>query len=139
LELKIFYFNCNLINIKLVIWAKQFKNKKMDVAVIGVFIPIVAIIAISVLIIYLRKYENEERMSMIEKGINPLEMTKVRNTSIPLRFALLAIGIGCGLLIGYFLDRAFRMEEVAYFSMIFIFGGLGLGISYMIEEKKNKL
>jgi hypothetical protein len=30
------------------------------------------------------------------------------------------------------------MEEVAYFSMVFLFGGAGLGISYMIEEKKNK-
>ena len=38
----------------------------------------------------------------------------------------------------YFLDSAFRMEEVAYFSMIFIFGGGGLGLAYIIEEKKAK-
>jgi hypothetical protein len=30
------------------------------------------------------------------------------------------------------------MEEVAYFSMLFICGGLGLGASYLIEEKKMK-
>jgi len=30
------------------------------------------------------------------------------------------------------------MEEVAYFSMLFIFGGAGLGISYIIEEKRDK-
>ncbi len=40
----------------------------MDVAVIGVFIPIVSIISIIVMIVYLRKYENDERMAMIEKG-----------------------------------------------------------------------
>jgi hypothetical protein len=39
---------------------------------------------------------------------------------------------------GYWLDRAFDMEEVAYFSMIFIFGGLGLGLAYLIEEKNQK-
>jgi hypothetical protein len=30
------------------------------------------------------------------------------------------------------------MGDVAYFSMIFIFGGLGLGLAYLIEEKKSK-
>ncbi len=109
----------------------------MDVAVIGVFIPIVAIIAISILVIYLRKYENEERMNMIEKGMNPADMKVIRNTSFPLRFALLAIGVGVGLLVGYALDSSTNMQETAYFSMIFICGGIGLGISYLIEEKKN--
>jgi hypothetical protein len=40
--------------------------------------------------------------------------------------------------VAYFLDRAFYMEEVAYFSMLLIFGGLGLGAAYVIEEKKEK-
>lgn len=110
----------------------------MDVAVIGVFIPIVGIIAISILVIYLRKFENEERMSMIDKGMNPSDMKIIRNTSFPLRFALLLIGGGTGLLVGYILDANTRMDEVAYFSMIFIFGGIGMGLSYLIEEKKSK-
>ncbi|QSE98941.1 DUF6249 domain-containing protein [Fulvivirga lutea] len=110
----------------------------MDVAMVGVFIPIVGIIAISVLVIYLRKFENEERMSMIDKGMNPADMKIIRNTSWPLRFALLLIGGGTGLVVGYMLDINTRMDDVAYFSMIFVFGGIGLGLSYLIEEKKNK-
>jgi hypothetical protein len=47
------------------------------------------------------------------------------------------MGAGTGLLFGYFLDRSWDMEEVAYFSMLFIFGGLGLGIAYIIEERKQ--
>lgn len=39
---------------------------------------------------------------------------------------------------GYWLDYAFNMEEVAYFSMLFIFGGAGLAIAYVIESKRNK-
>lgn len=112
----------------------------MDVAVIGVFIPIVSIISIVIMIVYLRKFENEERMAMIEKGVDPalFNLKKQRSTSLPLRFSLLLIGVGLGLFIGYFLDSLFGMEEVAYFSMLFICGGIGLGLAYIIEEKKLK-
>ena len=111
----------------------------MDVAVIGVFIPIVAIVAISAIIVYIRKFENEERMAMIDKGMNPKDMKVVRNTSFPLRFSLLMIGVGVGLFVGYILDSITYMDEVAYFSMSFIWGGVGMGLSYVIEEKKNKI
>jgi hypothetical protein len=106
---------------------------------IAVFIPIIGIIGLVVMIIYLRKYENEERMAMIEKGIDASMFTKkVRNTSGALRASLLLIGAGLGLLFGYFLDRNFYMDHIAYFSMLFVFGGAGLGAAYIIEERKIK-
>ncbi len=112
----------------------------MGVAALGVLIPIVAIVGVFLMIIFLRKYENEERMAMIEKGVGPEFLTSQRDRypSFPLRASLLLIGAGLGLLMGYFLDSAYDMEEVAYFSMIFIFGGIGLGLAYLIEEKKSK-
>jgi len=111
----------------------------MDVSVIAVFIPIIAILGVIVIVVYLRKYENEERMSMIEKGISPGDFKREpSNSSWPLRFSLLLVGAGLGLLMGYFLDAHTRMDEVAYFSMIFVFGGIGLGCSYLIEESKRK-
>ncbi len=110
------------------------------VAVLGVMIPIIGIVGGLIMIVYLRKYENTERMAMIEKGVGPeLFISKRRrNTSVALHTSLLFIGAGIGLLVAYFLDRAFYMEEVAYFSMLLIFGGLGLGAAYVIEEKKQK-
>jgi hypothetical protein len=48
------------------------------------------------------------------------------------------LGAGLGLLVGYAVDRNFNMEEVGYFSMLFIFGGLGLLVAYLVEEKKTK-
>ncbi len=39
---------------------------------------------------------------------------------------------------GYTLDRLFDMEEVAYFSMILIFGGFGLGAAYLIEKRRSR-
>ena len=111
----------------------------MDVAELGVMIPIVLIISVAVMVVYLRRFENQERMAMIEKGVNPeLFSKRQRNPSTTLRSALLLIGVGIGFLIGYFLDRTFDMEEVGYFSMLFIFGGLGLGAAYLIEENKLK-
>ncbi|HEY0744490.1 MAG TPA: DUF6249 domain-containing protein [Chryseosolibacter sp.] len=111
----------------------------MEIEAIAVMIPIVLIIGTIVMIIYLRRYENEERMAMIDKGIDPSVFTKkVRTTSGALRASLLLIGAGIGLLLGYALDRAFYMDEVGYFSMLLIFGGSGLGLAYMVEEKKIK-
>jgi len=77
---------------------------------------------------------------MIDKGVDPqfFNTKRSRNTSLPLRASLLLIGAGVGLLLGHLLDYNFDMEEVGYFSMLFICGGIGLGVSYIIEEKKIK-
>jgi hypothetical protein len=113
----------------------------MDVAALGVMIPIVTVVGIIVMIIYLRRYQNQERMAMIEKGVSADLLVGPQssgNVSFSLRASLLLIGVGIGILFGYFLDYHFGMEEVGYFSMLFIFGGIGLGLAYLIEEKKNK-
>jgi hypothetical protein len=114
----------------------------MNIEFLAIMIPIISIIGTVVMIIYLRKYQNIERMAMIEKGVaaDLLSISKgSRNTSLPLRFSLLLIGAGLGILMGHILERNFFMdEEVAYFSMLFIFGGIGLGLAYVIEEKKNE-
>lgn len=107
-------------------------------ATLGIMIPIIGIIGIFITIIYLRRYENFERMSMIERGTDPKLFSNARNASLPLRLSLLMIGAGIGLLLGYLLDSVTDMDEVAYFSMLFIAGGIGLGMSYLIEEKKAK-
>jgi hypothetical protein len=90
------------------------------------------------MIVFLRKYENGERLKMIEHGMDPhSKSSKTRGTG--LKFALVAIGIGIGLLVGSMLDSSgIVYEEVAYFSMGFIFGGIGLLIGYILEAKKIK-
>lgn len=131
---------CNRNQNPCVIGADLTKKYIMGTEIIAVFIPIVAIISGIIMIVFLRKYQNDERMAMIEKGVDPalFDIKERRNTSLPLRFSLLMIGVGIGLFIGYFLDEHYNMQEVAYFSMLFIWGGLGLGLAYIIEEKKIK-
>jgi hypothetical protein len=109
--------------------------------ILGIVLVMVAVVGAYIMVVYLRRFTNEERLAMIEKGADPqlFNAKKTSSTSLPLRASLLMIGAGVGLLLGHFLDRAFfDMEEVAYFSMLFIWGGIGLGASYLIEERKLK-
>jgi hypothetical protein len=110
----------------------------MNVEIMGVLLPIIISLGAFVMVVYIRKFANLERMAIIEKGLNPDLFKKEQSTSGALRAALLLMGSGFGLLMGYWLDRSFDMEEVGYFSMLLIFGGVGLGLAYLIEERKAK-
>lgn len=109
--------------------------------VLGIMLPIIISLGAFVMVVYLRKFENLERMAIIEKGLDPklFRRDKTSNPSPVLRWALLLIGAGMGLIVGFFLEESFHhMDETAYFSMLMIFGGLGLLLAYIIEEKKTK-
>lgn len=104
-----------------------------------ILIPILIPLFVFIMIIFIRRYENKEKMAMIEKGIDPGTAKPPHRSSGGLKFALIAIGAGIGLLIGNFLEVTTQIEEeVAYFSMIFLFGGLGLLIAHFIIEKKEE-
>lgn len=113
----------------------------MDEGILALLIPNVALIGAAITIIYLRKFQHAERMAMIEKGVGHEAVfgsKPVHTVSGTLRASLLLIGVGLGVLFGYFLDETFYMREAGYFAMLFIFGGVGLGLAYLIEEKKYK-
>ena len=115
-------------------------SDEIIIPIFGIMLPIIITLGAFIMIVYLRKFENIERMSIIEKGLSPdiFKKDQQRYSSSALRGALLMIGVGIGFLMGYWLDRTFNMEETGYFSMLFIFGGLGLVLSYVLEESKNK-
>lgn len=114
------------------------------VPIFGIMVPIVAIISTFTMIVFLRKYENDEKMAMIAKGITPPDKSSRSynvNPSHSLRWGFVLIGIGVGLLMGSVLESTLNIDDdVAHFSMIFIFGGLGLLASYFYQmsiDKKN--
>lgn len=87
--------------------------------------------------------DNSEKLSMIEKGVDPsLFARKKRGSSGTLRISLLMIGVGFGFLGGQIWEAltstSFGFNPLPSFTMIFIFGGLGLLAAYLIEEKKDK-
>jgi membrane protease YdiL (CAAX protease family) len=88
-------------------------------------------------IVYLKTRQN---LAMIEKGMNPKEFA---NRPVPfrnLKWGLLLIGAGIGLLLAFLIDTLAIPREVEpvaiYFALIAIGGGLGLVASYRIEKKE---
>ena len=109
----------------------------MDPALlIPILVPI-AFFAMVFGIVYLQKREN---LAMIDKGMNP----KARGAKGPepfryLKWGLLLVGSGVGLLSAYLIDMGmdrFRSHPPLYFALIAIGGGIGLIISYKMEMKE---
>jgi amino acid transporter len=93
-----------------------------------------------VAIVYLGN-RKKERMAMLEKGVDPsIFLNSVKNGSQSLKYGILLIGLGLGILVGKFLTytEAFRNEkEAAYFSAIFLFGGAALVFFYFMDKRRS--
>ena len=86
-------------------------------------------------IVYLYKKEN---LAMIEKGMNPKDKMYRPAPFRSLKWGLLLLGAGLGLLIAFFVDMnlPYRVQpEGIYFALIAMGGGLGLIGSYFVEKK----
>ena len=86
-------------------------------------------------VVYLFKKEN---LAMIEKGMNPKDKLFRPAPFRSLKWGLLLLGAGMGLLIAFFIDMnlPYRVEPVGiYFALIAMGGGLGLIGSYFVEKK----
>ena len=83
---------------------------------------------------------NKERLSMIEKGVDASMFASKRNyANLTLKFGMLLVGVALGILVGSLIDEYTTLpEEVGYFSMIFLFGGLALIANSILENKKNQ-
>ncbi|MCK9613433.1 MAG: hypothetical protein PHR81_06690 [Bacteroidales bacterium] len=128
----------------------------------GVLVPITLFAGIFLTIVFLRKYENEERMAMIEKGMEPNTRRKTNGFGT-LRFSLLSIGIGLGIIVGLIImqfvpepavHEAVKIVEegstevsihggggiagAVYSGTIFLFGGAGLLLAYLIYHKRKE-
>ncbi len=91
----------------------------------------------AILHMYVRK---KERMALLEKGVDASKLIfPKQTTSAPLKYGLLLIGVAIGLFLGDVLSYTTELrEEVAYFSMVFIFGGLALVIFHFIDKKNRE-
>lgn len=88
---------------------------------------------------------NRERLALIEKGADASLFKSAKepgdgtfgNMFSALKIGLFLIGIGLGIAMGYFVSLSGMDEGASYPSMIFLFGGLGLVVYYLISKKKQ--
>jgi hypothetical protein len=82
---------------------------------------------------------HRERMALIEKNADPaLFRNEGRGAfrTISIKVGMVLAGAGIGILMGNILDMVTNLEsEVPYFSMILIFSGAGLFLSYFVAKK----
>lgn len=88
-------------------------------------------------IVYLN---NRQKMAMIERGMDPRAYRTQPAPFKYLKWAFLLMGAGLGLFLAAVLGNTVfsfvdHNNPSIYFSLIGIFGGLGLFISYLIEKK----
>lgn len=97
-----------------------------------------------VLIVYFNN-RHKERMAMIEKGVNPADFkgTPFRemfrtNPLSSLKWGLLALFVGVGLMVATYLERNLYWHDSIYPASMLIFGGLAFVLFYFIASSKMK-
>ena len=112
----------------------------------GALVAITLFLGAFAMIFGIRYFSNKEKMAMIERGIDPGTQKSTPRPFLSLKFGLLLVGLGIGLLVAMFTVRGMfsghNMTDIedgqavaVYFGCIGVFGGLGLIISYIIEKK----
>jgi len=104
-----------------------------------IIVPVGFFTAIAISLYFYLKTKHKERMTLIEKGIDMSQFyTRKKNGNGVLKYSLLFIGFSFGLFLGFILDTFTKVEkEVAYFSMIFLFGGISLLVYYFINSRQS--
>jgi hypothetical protein len=111
----------------------------------GILVPISLFLGAFAMVFGIRYLSNKEKMAMIERGIDPGVGKSAPRPYLSLKFGLLLLGLGIGLLtaltvvrnmFGGEMTEAEASQAVAvYFGCLCIFGGLGLIVSFVIEKK----
>jgi len=116
---------------------------------IGILVPILLGLGFFACIFGLGYLKNKENMAKIHNGMDPSLNKQQPYPYQTLKWGLFLMGLGIGLFLAYLLDHTVldfssqsgrnlhngNNNEAVYFSLLAIFGGLGLFISYLIEKK----
>lgn len=107
---------------------------------VAIVVPVTAIVCIVGLLALLRKFDNDERMAMIEKGLTPPQKDSMRvNPASALRWGCLFMGVGLGIFIAnIFQNMTDNDTDALYPALILFFGGLGLLVSYYVQLKLDE-
>ena len=104
----------------------------------GEFLIPIALFAMIYGIVYII-VRRKERLTLIEKGVDASIFGKGSQNTGSLKWGMLFVGIGVGILLGkVFAAYSCLGEEASMFSMICLCGGLSLVIYHFVERAMEK-
>lgn len=106
-----------------------------------ILIPIAFFAVVFGIVYIIVAARNKERMALIQQGANPeLFRNKFSFNQYNLfKWGLFLVGIAIGIIAGNILEVNLGLnEEVAYSSMILMFGGIALIVAYLLHKKLHK-
>ncbi len=106
----------------------------------GIIITLGLFTMFVLIVYYIARAKNKERMALIEKGIDlsTIYRKKDRKDSF-FKVGVIVVGLSVGLLFGMLLSQIQVIPPfIAYFAMILLFGGIGILAGNYLSEKKNK-
>ena len=112
----------------------------MNATEMGVLIPIFIPLAFFAMIFGIFYLRSQEKMGMIERGMDPRTNTpKQFNHSYTLTAGFLLAGAGLGLFLAAYIAHQNPEDNATatYMSLASLFGGIGLVIAYFIEKKSS--
>ena len=99
---------------------------------LGVFAMIYGIVRLSL--------NKKEHLMLIQAGLDPATFEKnAKPTLSTAKLGMLLVSVGLGILLANIIVKFNWMDrDAAYFSLVFIFGGASLLVSYFLERKQLK-
>lgn len=115
----------------------------MDTGNLALLMVIIVSLGLFVMIFGIAYLSKREKLAMIERGMDPRSYKPQSAPYQNLKWGLLLVGAGIGLFLAFVLDHSVFHENMnddsvffLYLSLIAIFGGAGLFLSYRIEKKE---
>jgi hypothetical protein len=103
----------------------------------GIFVPIGFFLAIFAILYVYWTTRTKERLALIEKGADARIFKTEPSKYALLKWGIFLIGLAIGVITGFALSNVVN-EVVAFFSMIFFFGGVGLIVAHFVTSKLAK-
>lgn len=103
----------------------------------GIFVPIGFFLAIFAILYVYWTTRTKERLALIDKGADASIFKTEPSKYALLKWGIFLIGLSVGVITGFALASVVN-EVVAFFTMIFFFGGVGLIVAYFVTSKLAK-
>ena len=103
----------------------------------GIFVPISFFLALFAILYVYWTTRTKERLALIEKGSDAsIFKTKTSKYAL-LKWGIFLIALAVGVITGYALSNVIN-EVAAFFTMILLFGGIGLIVAHFITNSLAK-